>query len=189
MFFRDRPGQAHPQHTAEHLHWEQQDAASQALRIGAAAWRLDLSPALKDRHGGRLAIGFEGTVRIASTPNVDVVGAIEPHDGAGTPKMLADRWKRVPARVEGHAALDLNDEDRPQMRLALFCKAPFFDWVCRAFDAGFSSPSGSVALDVVLAYPDDMGAAFWAAQWQTRTLQVLQWQLRAGAQKPASGAA
>jgi hypothetical protein len=115
-----------------------------------------------------------------------VSAEIKVTDDPDTPRALSHRWKNVPPSIEGHCSLSIEGDALPHLDLTLYCHPDFVDQVSRAFVAGFSTPAGNVVLDLRVGHPDEISPDFWTTQWQTATLQVYEWKVKAGAAKVMS---
>lgn len=181
MFFRNESDETLD---VDCLQLEDGGGGTQSFRATVFSWCLAMTPTLGASGGGKRSLSFEATAsRLASLPCVDVAGEIEVSGERAPPPLLANRWGRVPDNIEGYAALDLNDEGHTQFRLNLFCTETCFERLARTFPAAFSASGSSIVLEVELDYPGHKDPSFWLTQWQIRTLQVLKWTVRTGAQR------
>ncbi|WP_426103091.1 hypothetical protein [Massilia sp. TSP1-1-2] len=180
MFFGSKPAQKSPS-VEQRLEWDRPGRRTQPSRGRVDSWNLRLTPMLAGRYGGKVELNFEGKARLGINPNVAVLGDIEIRDDSNPPRMLQDRWEKVPEEVEGYASLSMDNDQPPRLDLTLYCTREMLKRITLAFTAGFSARAGVTVLDLDFGYPDDQGQDFWKTRWQSTTVQVLTWRVTAGA--------
>lgn len=185
MLFRGKSTQQAAGHVdTASLSWERRGARQQSLRLVVSSWQCNTQPLLEGRRGGRVDVSMEGRARLASHSGVAVDATIEVTDNPDTPRVLGHGWKYVPPSIEGYGQLSTENIDEPRLDLTLYCAPDFIDHVMQTIIAGFSVADGTVVVDLTIGYPDEIPPDFWSEQWQTATLQVHQWTVRASARKP-----
>lgn len=182
MFFKGKAGQqvAGENGGPTALHWDR-PGGLQSFRVVVSSWQFDAHPMLEGRRGGRVGFSLVGTTRLASCSGVTVSAEIKVTDDPDTPRALLRQWKNLPPSIEGYGAVSIEGDALPHLDLTLYCHPDFVDGVWRAFVAGFSTPGGNVVLDLTVGHPDEITPDFWRIQWQTETMQVHEWKVRAGA--------
>lgn len=186
MFLRRKPVQDLSP-TNQCLEWDRASRRTQSSTIRVTSWNLKLTPMLLGQHGGKTELSFEGKARLGTVPKVSVLGEIEILNNGDSPRMLQDRWKKVPEEIEGYASLSTDDIQPPRLDLTLYCTREMIERISLAFSTGSSSLNGYTFLDIDLGYPDDQGQDFWKVRWQSETLQVLTWRINAGAAPVEAG--
>jgi hypothetical protein len=162
------------------LAWDEPGRLRQSMRLAVSGWNFTASPMLQARAGMQFGFDFEGTVGNGAMRGLTYLGSIEVlNDPPEPPRMLMDRWSKVPEVVEGHGELlERTDPSFPDtFSLTLYCTQAALDWVYRAFVNGLHSRHGGLALDLTLACPNNKGGDFWDADWRKETLQVLTWRV------------
>jgi hypothetical protein len=185
MFFRTK---ALSQNAAElgepgGLHWDRPTSRWQSFWVLVTSWQFDVHPMLEGQRGGRVNLSFEGTTRLASCSGVTVSAEIKVTEDSDTPRSMSHHWQNVPSSIEGYGAVVVEGNAVPHLNLTLYCQPDFVDQVWRAFVTGFSTPGGNAVLDVKVGYPDEITPDFWTTTWQTKTMQVHEWKVKAGAAK------